>query len=232
VLDLVEAIGGKPVGEVLEGQFRTAGRRGAGRAAPLSPGICLPQSLRVSPTPSRLAAADGRRRAHPLSRLADVEVYDGKATIPREWGKRASRFSVTFGPGRRQFRRRGPPAIDEHVTLPAGYRLEWGGQFEYLQRAKTRSSLLVPVALALIFILLYFTTTASSTRFASHRRAAGMDRRRPGSVGAGHAAIDLGRRRLYRPRRRVGAQQHGPGDIHPAAPQARLGPAEASNRRP
>jgi len=66
----------QPVGEALEGQ----------RRFPLA--ICLPQSLRSARTPSRVAAADGRRERIPLSRLADVEVYDGKATIPREWGKR------------------------------------------------------------------------------------------------------------------------------------------------
>src|SRR5690606_33831135 len=46
--------------------------------------------------------------------------------------------------------------IDEMVTLPPGYTLEWSGQYEYMQRAKDRLTLVVPATLAIIFLLLYF----------------------------------------------------------------------------
>ena len=48
-------------------------------------------------------------------------------------------------------------AVAEKVSLPAGYVVEWGGQFENQQRAAKRLSLVVPVALALIFFLLFST---------------------------------------------------------------------------
>ena len=48
-------------------------------------------------------------------------------------------------------------AVRERVELPNGYRLEWGGQFENQQRASARLAVVVPVALGLIFLLLYFT---------------------------------------------------------------------------
>jgi len=47
--------------------------------------------------------------------------------------------------------------IDEMVTLPPGYTLEWSGQYEYMQRAKERLMLVVPATLAIIFLLLYFS---------------------------------------------------------------------------
>jgi len=48
--------------------------------------------------------------------------------------------------------------VDEQVQLPPGrYRVEWGGQFENLQRAQKRLLIVVPVALLMIFVLLYFT---------------------------------------------------------------------------
>ena len=49
-------------------------------------------------------------------------------------------------------------AIDRQVELPAGqYRLEWGGQFENMQRAQKRLTIVVPLALVLIIVLLYLT---------------------------------------------------------------------------
>jgi cobalt-zinc-cadmium resistance protein CzcA len=48
--------------------------------------------------------------------------------------------------------------VDEQVQLPPGrYRVEWGGQFEHLQRAQARLMIVVPVALLMIFGLLYMT---------------------------------------------------------------------------
>jgi cobalt-zinc-cadmium resistance protein CzcA len=55
--------------------------------------------------------------------------------------------------------------VAERVPLPTGYRVEWGGQFENLQSARARLLLVVPLALALIFLLLFLT-------FGSARQAA------------------------------------------------------------
>jgi cobalt-zinc-cadmium resistance protein CzcA len=51
-------------------------------------------------------------------------------------------------------------AVAERVTLPTGYYVEYGGQFENLQRASGRLALVVPLALFLIFVLLYTTFNA------------------------------------------------------------------------
>jgi copper/silver efflux system protein len=46
-------------------------------------------------------------------------------------------------------------AVATQVPMPPGYRLEWSGQFEYLERAKAKLSLVVPITLVIIFVLLY-----------------------------------------------------------------------------
>ncbi len=91
--------------------------------------------------------------------MATIDVVEGPSTITREWGQR--RITVTanvrgrdLGSFVAEARRR----IADAVALPPGrYRIEYGGQFENLQRARTRLLIVVPLALALIFLLLYLT---------------------------------------------------------------------------
>jgi cobalt-zinc-cadmium resistance protein CzcA len=148
VLDLVESIGSKPLGEVAEGQLRF----------PLV--VRLPERYRASPAAIgaiQIATAAGERI--PLSRLASVEIVEGPATITREWGQR--RITVTAnirGRDLGSFVAEARQKIDDQVAIPSGrYRIEYGGQFENLERARTRLVIVVPVALFLIFVLLYFT---------------------------------------------------------------------------
>ncbi len=147
VLDLVESIGSKPLGEVVEGQLRF----------PLV--ARLPEKFRGSPESigsMMVATASGQRI--PLSRLASVDVVEGPSTITREWGQR--RITVTAnirGRDLGSFVADAQQKIAEGVALPTGrYRIEYGGQFENLQRARTRLLIVVPLVLALILLLLYF----------------------------------------------------------------------------
>jgi Cu(I)/Ag(I) efflux system membrane protein CusA/SilA len=50
--------------------------------------------------------------------------------------------------------------VEQMVSLPAGYTLQWSGQYEYMQRAKARLTLVVPATLLIIFLLLYFNFRA------------------------------------------------------------------------
>jgi cobalt-zinc-cadmium resistance protein CzcA len=148
VLDLVEAIGARPVGEVVEGQLRF----------PLV--VRLPATYRASPeTVASLLVATASGERIPLSRLARVEVVEGPATISREWGQR--RITVQCNVRGRDvgsFVAEAQRKIAARVDLPRGrYRVEWGGQFENLQRARTRLLIVVPIALVLILALLHFT---------------------------------------------------------------------------
>lgn len=106
----------------------------------------------------RLPVARSGGRLIPLSELAQVEYQLGAAQISRDDGRRR----IVVGANVRG--RDVESAIEDisrrletSLELPAGYYYTFGGQFENLQAAKARLSVAVPVALALIFVLLYFT---------------------------------------------------------------------------
>src|SRR5262245_11375459 len=148
VLDLVESIGSKPLGTVLEWQLRF----------PLA--ARLPEKYRDSPAAIGsilVATASGERI--PLARLASIDIVEGPSTITREWGQR--RITITSNVRGRDlgsFVAEARRKIDAGVSLPSSrYRIDYGGQFEHLQRATMRLAIVVPAALALIFALLYFT---------------------------------------------------------------------------
>jgi cobalt-zinc-cadmium resistance protein CzcA len=97
----------------------------------------------------------------PLSQLADIKMQLGAAQISREAGKR--RIVIGFNVKGRDVQSvvediQG--ALDKSVKLPSGYYFTYGGTFENLQAASKRLMVAVPIALALIFILLYFTFTS------------------------------------------------------------------------
>ncbi|MCV5649174.1 efflux RND transporter permease subunit, partial [Escherichia coli] len=48
-------------------------------------------------------------------------------------------------------------AVADQLVLPAGYSLAWSGQYEYMERAKDRLSVVVPITLVIIMMLLYFS---------------------------------------------------------------------------
>ncbi len=148
VLELVESLGGRPVGEILEGQLRF----------PLA--VWLPQRLRISPGAIGevlVTAPSGERL--PLRRLADIHETEGPAKIMREAGLRRIIVQCNVrGRDLGTFVAEAQQKVAERVALPGGrYRLEWGGQFENLERAEARLYIVVPVALALIFALLYMS---------------------------------------------------------------------------
>jgi len=95
----------------------------------------------------------------PLSRLADVRIVQGPSTITREWGQRRITASCNVrGRDMGSFVAEAQRRINAELTLPPGrYFVEFGGQFENLQRARARLLIVVPVAAVLIFTLLYLT---------------------------------------------------------------------------
>jgi len=148
VLALIESLGSKHVGEVYEGQLRF----------PLV--IRLPEKARANAEAIKsILVATPIGENIPLSRLATIESTDGPNTIKREWYQRRITISTNVrGRDMGTFVAEARRKVAEQVQLPPGrYRVEWGGQFENLQRAQTRLMLVVPVALLLIFGLLYMT---------------------------------------------------------------------------
>lgn len=104
----------------------------------------------------RLPMADGESLA--LSSVASLKVVDGPVKVDRE---NSSRMVVVRANVRGRdlvgFVAEAQAAFASKITLPSGYRVSWGGQFENQQRAAARLAVVVPVALALIFLLLFAT---------------------------------------------------------------------------
>ena len=148
VLDLVEALGNRPVGDVYQGQFRF----------PLT--VRLPDAYRDDPDQiASLPVVTPSGGQVPLGRLADVSFTTGPSQIAREWGQRRVTVSVNVrGRDVGSFVAEARDRIAEDVALPsARYRVEFGGQFEHMVRARERLLVVVPVTLALIATLLYAT---------------------------------------------------------------------------
>ncbi|MGE3809458.1 MAG: efflux RND transporter permease subunit, partial [Gemmataceae bacterium] len=151
VLDVVRTLGGREVGEVLEGQRRFT------LQVRFKPG-----SRADVDQIKRLQVADPQGRMIPITQLADIFVEEGPAQISRENIHRKINVEANVrGRDLGSFVADVQRAIGSEVKLPTGYYVEYGGQFENLERASARLLLVVPVALFLIFVLLYTTFNAA-----------------------------------------------------------------------
>lgn len=148
VNDTVEAVvAGKQAGIVYEGEqrFNLVVRFGeeASREMEAINGLLI-------------AAPNGARV--PLSQLAEISLVEGPAQISREDTRR--RIGVELNVRGRDvgsFVNEAQAAIARDVQIPSGYYLTWGGTFENLERASGRLLIVVPLALFLIFVLLFTT---------------------------------------------------------------------------
>ena len=92
----------------------------------------------------------------PLGQVATVQVGQGPPSIRTENAQLVNYIYVDMqGRDLGGYVNEARNAVAEQVTLPAGYHIEWSGQFEYLQRAADRLKTVVPVTLLAIFLLLY-----------------------------------------------------------------------------
>src|SRR5262245_27448237 len=144
VIDL--AIGGTPIAAVFEGERRfdvVARFAPEARADPAAIGQLL--------IPTR----DGARV--PLTQLADVKVVDGATIIARRENRRQLSVRTNIrGRDQGSFVAEAQARFNRTVKLPSGYRVEWGGQFENLERARKRLSVILPITIGIIYALLFF----------------------------------------------------------------------------
>jgi len=94
----------------------------------------------------------------PFEQVADISIKSGPAQVSRENTKR--RITIGFNVRNRDVQsviNDVTGQIDQKIQLPVGYYLSYGGQYKNLEAAQKRLSIAVPVALLLIFVLLYFT---------------------------------------------------------------------------
>ncbi len=147
VLDVVSALGGITVGTVFEDYKRHPLR------------VRLPESWRDDP--ERIGAIqimDPKGGRIPLKDLAEIALEEGPSEIERENVQRRAVIGANVrGRDIAGFVADAQAQIDAKVPLPPNYILRWGGQFEHLQTASKRLLIVVPIALMLIFLLLYST---------------------------------------------------------------------------
>ncbi len=168
------AVGGKPVSTMFEGERRFDI---VVRYAPEARSTFAEIGGILVPTP------DGGRV--PLSRLADIRVAEGASIIARRDNQRQISVRTNIrGRDQGSFVTEAQRRFNAEVRLPAGYHVAWGGQFENLERARHRLAWILPVAVLIIFALLYWA-------FGSARDAALTLTNVPLSVAGGIAALHL-----------------------------------------
>ncbi|MFZ6760549.1 efflux RND transporter permease subunit [Undibacterium sp. Ji50W] len=140
-------IEGQQAGTVIEGNRRTPILLRASKSVRLSP---------AEFAATRITTKEGV--SVPLSSVATLERAAGPVKIDREMG---SRYSVVIanvsGRDLVSFVEEARAEVAKKLPLPSGYHIRWGGQFENQQRAASRLMVVVPVALCLIFVLLFST---------------------------------------------------------------------------
>ncbi len=166
VQEVIEiAVGGKSAGQVFEGDRRfellvrlpetTRKNIELLKRIPVS----LPEELQTHPDRVSLTDQAGSRQDFnfvPLGSVAEFKIVKGPNQISRENGKR--RIVVTANVRDRDlgsFVKDAQNVIQKNVSIPPGYWIAWGGQFEHLISATKRLWVVVPIALLLIFVLLF-----------------------------------------------------------------------------
>ena len=92
----------------------------------------------------------------PLKEVAFLDITEGPNQISRENGKRRIVVQANVrGQDIASFVSDAKTAIDQNITLPSGYWLEWGGQFKNLEDAKARLAVVIPACFFMIFLLLF-----------------------------------------------------------------------------
>jgi copper/silver efflux system protein len=94
----------------------------------------------------------------PLGQLAHLVSRDGPSMLRDEGGQLYSYVFADTARPIEDYVKDARAAVAAHVMLPSGYRLQWAGQYRYLERAKARLAVVVPVTLAIIFLLLLFNS--------------------------------------------------------------------------
>jgi cobalt-zinc-cadmium resistance protein CzcA len=142
---VVAAVGGKVVGTIFEGKPRYD------LVVRFSP-----QSMERADDIGGLPVAMTGGDLVPIRQIATVTRSEQPAQISHRQGDRDITVQLNVrGRDLGGYVEAAQAAVKAAVVLPVGYRIEWGGQFENLREAQSRLFVLVPLALALIFILLY-----------------------------------------------------------------------------
>jgi len=143
---ILTALGGEIVTTTVEGRER------------FSVNVRYPRDLRSNPDSIArdVLVHPEAGGAIPLGQLVDIRLAKGPATIRTENALLSAYIFVDIrGRDIGSYVADAKAAVEAEVKMPPGYYVTWSGQFEYMQRAKEKLKVVVPVTLALIFLLLY-----------------------------------------------------------------------------
>jgi copper/silver efflux system protein len=147
VLGVVEAIGGRVVSRATDGRARYD--------------ITLRYAESFDNDPQRLGEALVKTPTGdhvPLAQVADIRFTTGAATIHSEGGKLVMYVFVDTDRPIVDYVAQARQVVRDQVTLPTGVRIDWAGQFRNFERARQKLELVVPIALVIIVVLLYWNT--------------------------------------------------------------------------
>lgn len=153
---IATAIGGTEAGTLFDGDRR------------FDIVVRLPEAMRNDPeairrlpialprAASSVSSGEARTSYIPLGEVATLDIAPGPNQVSREDGKRRIVVSANVrGRDIGSFVSEAEQKIQQQVPIPSGYWIAWGGQFEQLQSAAQRLQIVVPVALLLVFMLLF-----------------------------------------------------------------------------
>lgn len=145
VLTAIESLGGRSAGVVVEGEKRFQLQ------------VRFPAEIRNDPDAiARIPIASSTSRLMPLGELVSFDLEPAPAQVSRERIHRRLTVEANVrGRDIGSFVSDAKAALASGVSFPPGYTVEWGGQFENLERAAGRLAIVVPLSLLLILVLLY-----------------------------------------------------------------------------
>jgi Cu(I)/Ag(I) efflux system membrane protein CusA/SilA len=142
------AIGGMSVAETVEGLER------------YSISVRYDRDFRSDPDAlGRVLVAGAGGRQIPLNQLGVFSVHNDPDSIKSENSRRTAWVYVDIqGIDVGTYVKNARQAVGERVKLPAGYNLVWSGQFEYMEKAKERLLVIIPLTVLIIFVIIYLST--------------------------------------------------------------------------
>ena len=139
------AVGGRPVSKFYEGErrFDIVVRYSSEFRSSVD---AVRRMTVVTPAGARAA----------MSQLAEIRLVDGPTIIQREDGRRQISVRTNIrGRDQGSFVEEARKRVAQAVTLPKGYTIDWGGQFENLSRAAARLAVVIPLTIGIIFLILF-----------------------------------------------------------------------------
>ena len=142
------AVGGMAVTETVEGLER------------YSVNVRYDRDFRSDPDALRRVLVPGAGgRQIPLEQLADISISNAPDSIKSENGRRTAWVYVDLkGMDIGTYVEAARKAVATHIKLPPGYNIVWSGQFEYMEKARARLLVIIPLTVLIIFVIIYLST--------------------------------------------------------------------------